>query len=343
MSDYQTFEADGFKVTSNTLTSEQIGESLASQKADPEAEPAPETPKTNPEAAPENVKADGTPQKSFRQIAKHDKEARILEATQKAAAERRRADEAERRAKELEERHRALLSAKPEEPAKPSKKEDESELPDLDDYPSIAAHSAAVARYVLKQEREAEKQAQEQARENEKRQKQETERSAKDAAFASLRDQREESDPVFKGLVETYREQARSNQIDPSSVISWVPVSRMKDQSKAHPGNFVAEYLTSREDGGFDLLVYLETNPDAKTRVLSARDPVDLYGRLAKVEEERLSGAITATPQAVQVSSKAAPPARPVTGGPTTGRISPEKESFEQFAARRLKEEQTRR
>lgn len=323
MSDYQTFEADGFKVTSNTMTSEQIGESLASQKADPGAEPAPEA-DPNPEAEPEPTPE---PPPKAEKRPRDDPKARVAEATRNAAEAKKRIDEVQRRAEAAEAELRRIRDSQPKVPEPPKPEEAKksaapSDRPKLDDFESIEDHAEAVARWVAKQEREAIQQEQKARQFEEFKQK-------RVESFTGRMHAHLESDPDFW---------SRQN----PDVIALRPLSVMGPNEVATPLNLLAEqFLTS--ENPVSLIEYFSQHPEEVQRFSQMPSEAEFYRALGKVESGLGSAAMTATATIPQVSSKAAPPARPVTGGPTTGRIPPEKETFEQYYARRSKEEEKRR
>lgn len=307
MSDYQSFtDDDGVTITSNTRTAEQMKESFQAEKEAAAPKEAPAAPVDELEPSPEPVKAEKRP--------RDDPKARVAEATRNAAEAKKRIDEVQRRAEAAEAELKRFKESqakppeppKPEEPAKP--KTAPSDRPKLDDFDSIEEHTEAVARWVAKQERaEAEKVAKERAFEEFKVKRVET--------FTGKMKAHLESDPDFW---------SRQN----PDVIALRPLSVMGPSEVATPLNLLAEqFLTS--ENPVSLIEYFSQHPEEVTRFSQMQSEAEFWRALGKVESGIGSAATTASATKPQIS-KAAPPPRPVSGGPPTGTPNPNKMSLEE-------------
>ena len=304
-------------IVSNTRTSEQMEESFkaekeATAKKETPAEKAPEAQEGDPETPPEPVKAEKRP--------RDDPKARVAEATRNAAEAKKRIDEVQRRAEAAESELRRIRDSqappatppKPEEPAKP--KTAPPDRPKLDDFDSIEDHAEAVARWVAKQERaEAEKEAKARAFEEFKAKRVDT--------FTGKMKAHLESDPEFW---------TRQN----PGVVELRPLSVMGPSEVAGPLNVLAEHFLTSENP-VSLIEYFSQHPEEVTRFSQMQSEAEFWRALGKVESGIGSAAITASATTPQIS-KAAPPPRPVSGGPPTGTPNPNKmsleESFKYFA-----------
>lgn len=321
MSEYQTFQGDGFSIDSNTRTTEQMTEAFA-EAGDKKAKEAlgeevEETPETKP-----GETAKPPEGKSERQIAKHDMKARMSEATRKeseakAEAAKERAeketirsqrDEIERRAKSYEDELAKLRA--PKEESKPVSVNGRPR-PTLDEYKTLEDFTEALTDW------------KEEARDAKRK-----ETADAEAKEASQKAQFETRQKKVVTFMEGYKQKIADDPLlSDAEVVSWVPVQNLPDPAKADQKNFIAQQFIERPQG-LDLLVFFKDHPEEATRIASLNSPMDIEIELRIIEKGL--GAITATPK--PESSKAAPPARPVAGGPPSTTSDPSKMSFEQYA-----------
>lgn len=326
MSGYATFEGKGddgkaFTIESNSQSSAEMARNLGQEtpkepkvaaveaQADGDGGEVEEAPPTAHEANGEAKKANP----------KHDMKARMLQATEQAAQAKKerdeykakadRADEIERRSKANEEE---LARLRPKEPVKVEPKPAEGKpRPVLADFPSIEDHAEAVAEWVA-DKREASAKEARQTADTEARKVQVHQAFHKRAdTFGAKLTEAMEKDPLLSG----------------SEMLKWVPAFLVGDPAKVDQKAFIAQQFIDREKG-LDLLMYLKDHPDDVARISVLNHPAKIEYAL-DVIEQTLGVATTAT---MPESSKAAPPARSVTGGPPIGNADPSKMSFEEYA-----------
>ncbi len=152
----------------------------------------------------------------------------------------------------------------------------------------------------------------------ESHQKAETERKTQEtfSSFAQRMGEHLKTDPDF-----WERQNETVVQLRPFSVLSE------EERQSAGPLNALADHFLV-SDKAPALIEYFSGKPDELQR-LSTLHPGNFWRELGRIEE-RLSAATTAS--APQPVSKAAPPARPVTGGPPSSTSDPSKMSFEEYA-----------
>ena len=311
--DYASFESEGFEIESNTRTADQMKEALTPPK--PPEEPAAVAPEgeaaeTPTETTPEPEKPLGKP--------RHDMKARMLDATRKESEAKKRADEIERRANALEAELARLKAASEPPPAKPEPPKKDDTRPKLDEFETLEDHAEAVANWVADKREKAAREAAVSAN----REKQTEERFA---SFAKRMEEHVKADPDFWS-----RQDETVVQLRPTSVLSQAELA------KAGPLNALADHFLV-SDQGPALIEYFSGKPEELQR-LSTLHPAQFWRELGRIEE-RLPAATTATVEETP-KSKAAPPARPVTGGPATGTPDPNKMSFEEYFAWQNKEDE---
>lgn len=315
---YSTFEGEvdgkAFRLDSNAMTTEQMAESEERQQAEAEAlveETRPEPKATEHHVPEEEPKHNGKAR---------DARSRVLEATRNASEAKKRLAEKEARERALAEENERLKAEiaqrskpaerEPEPPHEPKPAKEPSGRPSLADFDSIEDHAEAVAKWVLKQEREEqEREAKARAFEEYK------ERRIK--TFASRMQKHLETDPEFW------------DRVNPA-VVQLRPTSVMAKDEPAGPLNVLAEHFLSSENP-VSLIEYFSNHPEEVNRFSQIQSEAEFWREVGKVERGLNSGVVTATPT-VPETSKAAPPARPVTGGPPTGNVDPSKMSFEEYA-----------
>ena len=324
-STYSTFEGKDFSVESNRHTTDEMKAALKPSEAAPVAAPEPqadgdgsegeETTAAAPTGTGEGEKPLGKP--------RHDMKARMLEATRKESEAKKRADEIERRANALETELREIKARqeapKPAETPK-AEKPAESGRPKLEDFDSLEDHAEALANWALdKREKTA----------AETRKAAETEKATKErfSTFAQRMKAHIETDPEFWS-----RQDETVVGLRPFSVLS------QEERAQAGPLNALADHFLV-SDKAPALIEYFSGKPEELQR-LSTLHPGDFWRELGRIEE-RLGAATTATvPQSI---SKAAPPARPVTGGPPTDSGPSGTDSDDEYIRKRKAQELRKR
>lgn len=316
---YESFTTpEGAVITSNTNTAEEMAEMFSGEPKEKE-----------PEAAPEGTSDEQTqPQKPEKPLGKprDDPRSRMLQATQQLAETKRQKDEIERRAIAAEDRLRKLLEAAPKEEAKPEPKVEKSGRPSLDDFETLEDHAEAVAKWVIKQERDAEKAERAKETEAAKAKAYQEFREKRISSFAERMNSHLEKDPQFW---------ERQN----PDVVGLKPLSVVPDGEPKGPLNALAEHFLVSEVAPA-LIEYFSGNPEELQRFGTFRTEGQFWYELGKVEKA-LGAATTATAQAR--TSKAAPPARPVAGGPPTNPEPALEDSDSDYFRKRLAQELRKR
>lgn len=312
--EYAVFEGKDFTMESNSRTAEQIAEGFKPTEAPVPQADGDEGEETPSIPAPEaNDKPTGKP--------RSDMKARMLEATRKESEAKKRADEIERRAQALEAELRQFKERQPADRTPEAPKAPKEGRPKLEDFESLEDHTEAVANWLLDTR---EKTAKETA------QKAESEKAteAKFRSFAERMGAHVEKDPEFW---------ARQNE----AVVALRPFSVLSEEErkKAGPLNALADHFLVSEKAPA-LIEYFSGKPEEVQR-LSTLHPGDFWRELGRIEE-RLGAATTAT--APPPISKAAPPARPVTGGPPITNSGPsENDSDDEYLRKRQAQELRKR
>lgn len=315
-----TAVVDGFQVSSNTETSEQIKSNLTSEPApkdgpplDPEEEEKSERSKAaaklgkaGGEAA-AKAKAKAEPKDDLEEPvkAKAEPEDEAEEAPEKPSRAQARIQQlarerAEERSKriELENRLARLEAERAPQPApKPAPERvlaDEEPRPD--GYETYEDYVKAVARHAARSERDAV--LREQAE------------SARQAAHAET---------VVK-KVETFNQRIKANpalleQVD-SRLLDLQPTFTLPPgpdgRPQIGPANVLADEIVG-SDNPDKLLLYLSQHEDEVRKILSSRDPYELARRVGMVEARLgIEAAPPEAPARRETYSKAAPPVRPV-------------------------------
>ena len=294
---YAVFEGDGFSVESNTHTAEQLAETFG-KKPDEKAPEKPATPPAEPQAdgdggeAPEPAKTapatNGEVKEAKLGKPRHDPNARINQLTREARTAERERDEIQRRAEAAETELRKFRASQPEQP----KQAKADGPPKLEDFEGVEEWGAAMTRWGISEDRKA--QAQETRKTQEEQRRHQTFSTFSERIKAHM-----VNDPGFFDRVS-------------ETVVGWRPLSDLSPNEIVKPENIIAEQFVTSESPAA-LIEYLSGHPDEIQR-LSTLHPLQLTAALGRIEE-RLSAAnptATARPEV----SKAAPPARPVTGGP---------------------------
>lgn len=314
---YQSFEGtekgQSFTLESNSRSVEQMSEALKPVEKAPETpEKAASEPEKDSEAPEpqESAPVEGKQPKRPRD----DPKARVAEATRNAAEAKKRIDEVQRRAEAAEaelQRIRASQMARqePEQPKQSSKPQPDGR-PKLDDFDSIEDHAEAMAKWVRKVEREAEESAAKARAYEQFRQKRVT-------TFADKMSKHLEADPQFWERVSP-------------DVVNLRPLSVMDENEPKGPLNLLAEHFLTSDDPAA-LIQYFSDSPEEVKRFSQFQTEAQFWREVGKVET-RIGSAATTASATVPEISKAAPPARPVTGGPPTGSPDPNKMTFEEYA-----------
>jgi len=310
---------DGFTVSSNVLTSEQV----AAEIAEPSKQ-APKAPGGAAEPTAAGAEADTTEGEAKSPEGKHKPKSaieRMKEATSQAAQLKREKAEIQRERDEIarrdEENRRELESlrsslGKSSTPEKATDKADKE--PVLDDFEGtdnpIEAWVSARVKFEIERDRKA-------AIQNRAKELVEQSKAERFSLFEKQIKAETEKDPEFLDKIS-------------QDVINLRPLSVLGPDEPRTALNVLAEqFLVS--DMAPRLMMYFTEHPD-ELRRFSALHPLRFGVELGKIEE-RLGTATTATVPVVEIS-KAKPPVRPVTGGPTTGDKPPSDEaSFEEHAA----------
>lgn len=314
-----TAVVDGFQVSSNTETSEQIKSNLTSEPApkdgpplDPEEEEKSERSKAaaklgkaggeaaakakaekpEPEEAPEPVKAKAEPEEPEEVPEKPSRaQARIQQLARERAEERSKRIELENRLARLE------AERAPQAPPKPATERVQAvEEPRPDGFETYEDYVKAVARHAARSERDAV--LREQAE------------SARQAAHAET---------VVK-KVETFNQRIKANpalleQVD-SRLLDLQPTFTLPPgpdgRPQIGPANVLADEIVGSENPD-KLLLYLSQHEDEVRKILSSRDPYELARRVGMVEARLgIEAAPPEAPARRETYSKAAPPVRPV-------------------------------
>ena len=326
-----TAVVDGFQVSSNTETSEQIKSNLTSDPApkdgpplDPEEEEKSERSKAAAKlgkaggeaAAKAKAAVDESERRAERKMAK---DADLESEPAKAKAEPEEAEEApekpsraqariqqlareraEERSKRIELENRlARLEAEraPQAPPKPATERVQGdEEPRPDGFETYEDYVKAVARHAARSERDAV--LREQAE------------SARQAAHAET---------VVK-KVETFNQRIKANpalleQVD-SRLLDLQPTFTLPPgpdgRPQIGPANVLADEIVGSENPD-KLLLYLSQHEDEVRKILSSRDPYELARRVGMVEARLgIEAAPPEAPARRETYSKAAPPVRPV-------------------------------
>jgi hypothetical protein len=319
-----TVQSEGFTVTTNSETSEQIAANEAPKEA-PEAEkPEKETPPKVAKAAAELGKLGGAASAAKRAEAKaaetpeepepapepepekdtekplgkprDDPRARMLEATRKEAEAKRQAAALAERAERAERRLAELEKGKPaEEPKRPAA----DEKPKAEDFEDYADFVEARSRWAAREEF----------------------RTAQRAA--AVQAQAQNYVQKLDGVVSKYNERlAKATEGDPDfmgklspEVSELRPTFTLEQGQRPGPLNLIADEILSSEHAPA-LMLHLSEHPDVFQRIAALRTPPEVLREMAKLEA-RLDAAPTATVSRAEVS-KAHAPVRPVAGAPHT-------------------------
>lgn len=287
---------EGFTITGNTQTEEAMSEQFS--KPDSEAT---ETPQEGSDGKPVGHQEPKAPEAPVsRAEAKRDMKARMLEATQKEAAAKKRAEEVEARAlnaeRELEElRRKAAEPPKPVETPKPAPVQaQEDPEPKEDDFESYSDYVKAAGRWAARQEHaEIAKKSQAESR------------------ASQFKSWQVENVKKFNERV-SERAKVDPNLTIPQEVVALLPAKPFEMDHQMNSDDLIGAYFTN-EEKGLDLMVYFRDNLEELGRIRSLpapRVPIEL----ARIEG-RLSGATTATPPKPEYQ-RANPPVRPVTAVP---------------------------
>jgi hypothetical protein len=350
---YASVESDGFKVTSNSKSVEQLTEDLKLTPEETPTEEVPAEPAKDPEAerlakaAAELGKKGGEataakkrglehpgagPQKADSEEAdandpsgeaaadkplgkpRDDPRARMLEATRAAAELKRQVAEERRERERLAAEVAALRAGKQEAP--PPKPNGDAE-PQQADFETYEDYVKATANYVARKA----------AAEHYEKQRQEAERRYMATAYqTAIESKIAEFQGRLRKTAETDPE--LMDRISPE-VIGLQPSFTLAQGERPGPTNVIADELISSEHAPA-LMLHFTEHPDDLQRIASLRTPRDIAREMAKLEA-RLDAATTATSPKPQVS-KANPPVRPVTGAPHTVDAEPGPDaSYEDF------------
>jgi hypothetical protein len=355
---YASVESDGFKVSSNSKSVEQLTEDLKLTPEETTAEPEAEPEKAEKDAEAERLakaaaelgKKGGEAAAAKRAAAKEtpdeeepepgpdgkplgkprdDPRARMLEAT-RAAAELKRQVAEERRERERLAAEVAQLRAGRQEAPPPPKPNGDAE-PQQSDFETYEDYVKATANYVARKA----------AAEHYEKQRAEAERRYMAHAY------QEKIESSISGFTERLNTAARAelgNTATPQAVREWgesfmsriapevaqlEPSFNLPPGQRVGPQNVIADELISSEHAPALMLHFTEHRDDLQ-RIASLRTPRDIAREMAKLEA-RLDAATTATSPKPQVS-KANPPVRPVTGAPHTVDAEPGPDaSYEDF------------
>ena len=323
---------DGFHVTSNSQTADQLKE----QFKDPKAVEAPKEPaKADPEPVEatdqaeegqEAEKAGEQPEKPLGKP-KNDPRARVMQATRQAAEAKRERDEIERRAIAAEAELERYRSGKPAtEPAKAEAKPADGTDPEPkeDDFESYGQYVKAQARWEARQE------FREQTTAHEQRQQREL----------ALQHQREMFE-AFKGRIRTaLKSDPAIHEHISHEVVALIPEGPV-DLSKRLSNEELIGVHCVAEEKGLDMMRHLSDNPDVLQR-LRGLSQGSLLVELGRIDA-RLGSASTA-PEPKATISRANPPVRPVTAVAPSGDDSPDPDlPFDQWAKQRIREEERER
>ena len=301
---------DGFHVTSNSQTADQLKE----QFKDPKAVEAPKEPaKADPEPVEatdqaeegqEAEKAGEQPEKPLGKP-KNDPRARVMQATRQAAEAKRERDEIERRAIAAEAELERYRSGKPAtEPAKSETKpaapaDGADPEPKEDDFESYGQYVKAQARWEARQE------FREQTTAHEQRQQREL----------AVQHQREMFE-AFKGRIQTaIKADPTINEHISPDVVALIPNGPV-DLSKRLTNEELIGVHCVAEEKGLDMMRHLSDNPDVLQR-LRGLSQGSLLVELGRIDA-RLGSASTA-PEPKATISRANPPVRPVTAVAPSG------------------------
>ena len=320
---YESANVDGYAVSSNTESSEEIKQNLTEPKDGAEEDPEQEASeaakklgarggkaaaekraaeaKTKPEADDDEEEPAAKEEKLGKP--RHDPKARMLEATRKEADAKRRAQAAEERAERLErevaEIKRTLRPATPEQPRQAAPQADDDEEPQEDQFDSYKDYVRAAARYEYRQERK-----QEQARAQ-------REAMAHGAASAVV-----EARKAARERITAYEAQNPGfwDRVS-DDVKSLDPTHSLRGDARPDASNFLADEIITSGNGPA-LMVHLSDHPEDFQRISALSSRRDVAIAIAKLEA-RLEAATAGTSSPAPVS-KAKPPVRPVTGSPVT-------------------------
>lgn len=310
---------DGFTVSSNVLTSEQVAEQIAEP-----SKPAPKALEGAAEPTAAGTETETPEGETRAPEGKHKPKSaieRMKEATSQAAQLKREKAEIQRERDEIarrdEENRRELESLRaslgkngePRGYGGDSAREADKE-PSLDDFESVDAYVSARVKFEIERDRKS-------AIQNRAKEIVEQSKAERFSQFEKQIKVETEKDPEFLDKIS-------------QDVINLRPLSVLGPDEPRTALNVLAEqFLVS--DMAPRLMMYFTEHPD-ELRRFSALHPLRFGVELGKIEE-RLGTATTATVPLVEIS-KAKPPVRPVTGGPTTGDKPPSDEaSFEEHAA----------
>jgi len=326
MSEYHVFTgSDGMRIESNTRSTDQMARAFAAseaEKAPKTATPAatePEKPEveseateTEPEAPEVTTEAKDGEEKPAetgkdKKLGKprHDPKARIDQLTRELRSMERERDEFKAKfiskPDEIESRANAAKQAL--ESVKPATR------PKLEDFEGVEEWGEALTKWTIAEDRKNQAEEAKQA-------KFKADQDAKLKTFSNKMQAHLEKSPDWFDTVS-------------DDVVGWRPLSALRSDEFVKPENVIAEHFLVSEDP-VALIEYLSGKPEEIQR-LSTLHPLQLTAALGRIEERLAAANPTATVEEPSVS-KAAPPARPVTGGPPTKSADPSKMSFEDYA-----------
>lgn len=304
---------DGFTVLGSNRTSEQITQELNEPKKEaPKAQEPPPEPEETQETPSEPKVEAKEPEKTEeeRKLGKprHDPKARMLEATRQAAEAKRERDEIARRAEEYRLELEKLKSSATES-AQAQQIQDDKPKADDPKFKTYEDYVEALTDWKVNQ-----------------REKQAAEQNAQKMFEESKR-------KIYTGFEAVMKAETESNpgwidKIDPD-LLELKPSAELPPGVKPGRENMLADLLIFSPVAP-KLLMHFTEHPEDLQR-FSTLHPLRFGVEFGKLED-RMTAATTAT--AAPEVSKAKPPVRPVTGGPTTvDKVPGDDASFEEHAA----------
>lgn len=279
-------------------------------------------------AAPEDEdggKDDAKPEKPLGKP-RDDPRARVAQATQQLAEERRQRHALEQRLAQLETQvRRPAGDQRPEEQAAPQADDNaEPQEADFDDY---AKYVKAQARWEVRQELKAHQQQQE------------------------IRQQAKAHADKVVGTVDTFHKRMADvttkdpeflERVEPR-LLELQPSFMLPPDQRPGPHNVLADAFVASEQAA-ELMLYLTEHPDVRQRILGMGSRREMEIAIAKIEAKLEGGSVAAAPPPKPGVSRAKPPVKPVASTHTeSGDITDEMSVEEHFTRMNSRDQAARR
>lgn len=315
MDDFATVEQDGYSVSSNTESEEQIRENFASEPAAPADAPAETSSTSDTDAEPETAEEQAARERDEkgRFAAKAEQaekprsspKARIDQVVARQREAERRAEVAEARARDLEAR---MAPQGAPQPTAPQAATSDAE-PVEDDFANYRDYVKAQARWEARQEFTQQFQQQQAVQREQAAQQQVLqERDQVIGGYVSQVDTTLQADPTFLGRIAP-------------EVLAIPTFNTLRPGQAPAPIHFLGEELL-RSPKVTQLMQHLSDHPDDLQR-LATLPPREITRAMAFLEARVGGAALTGTARPARNLSQAKPPVRPVAGSPSLSHDEP--------------------